>query len=308
MNRNMEKQESDIRILSVGEIIWDIYPDRQVIGGAPLNFAAHAARCGANSVLLSAVGSDPLGDAAMSELETFGVNTALVKRKERPTGRCLVTLNSQAIPHYEVLGNAAYDHIRLSLQDRTYIRSLHPDALYFGTLIQRSQESGQTLREVVQDNRFGTVFCDINLREGCYDATSVRFCLEQATILKVSGEEEPALRAFGFYAPSENSPRAIAKALCVAFDNLKTVLITLGVDGSYGYEAESGQDCRQSAIGGRVASTVGAGDSFSAAFLTNCLAGQPMEVCMQRAAAVSGYVVAHTEAVPDYDVAKITGI
>lgn len=305
----MEKQKSDIRILSVGEIIWDVYSDRQVIGGAPLNFAAHAARCGANSALLSAVGEDALGDAAMEALRAFGVDTALVRRNARPTGQCLVTLDAQAVPHYEVLRDMAYDHLRLSEQDRAIIRARHPDALYFGTLIQRAPESRQALRQIVQDNRFEfeTVFCDVNLRQDCYDAESVRFCLEQATILKVSIEEEPALRSFGFYAPGENTPRGIAQALCGSFENLRTVLITLGRDGSYGYEAASGRDCLQAAIGDRVVSTVGAGDSFSAAFLTGYLAGRPLEVCMRKAAAVSGFVVAHTEAVPDYDAAKICG-
>lgn len=295
------------RILAVGEIIWDVYPDRRVIGGAPLNFAAHAARCGAKSALFSAVGEDALGDAAMEALCAFGVDTALVKRNARPTGQCLVTLDAQAIPHYEVLRNMAYDHLRLSEQDRAIIRARHPDALYFGTLIQRAPGSRLALRQLVQDDRFETVFCDVNLRQDCYDAESVRFCLEQATILKVSIEEEPALRSFGFYAPEKNTPRGIAQALCGRFGNLKTVLITLGREGSYGYEAASGRDCLQAAIGDRVVSTVGAGDSFSAAFLTGYLAGQPMEVCMRKAAAVSGFVVTRTEAVPDYDVAKICG-
>lgn len=304
----MEKQKSGIQILSVGEIIWDVYPDRQVIGGAPLNFAAHAARCGANSALLSAVGEDALGDVAMEALRACGVDTALVRRNERPTGQCLVTLDAQAIPHYEVLRDMAYDHLRLSEQDWAIIRARHLDALYFGTLIQREPESRLALRQIVQNNRFETVFCDVNLRKDCYDAESVRFCLEQATILKVSIEEEPALRSFGFYAPGENTPRGIAQALCGSFGNLKTVLITLGQDGSYGYAAAGGRDCLQAAVGNRVVSTVGAGDSFSAAFLTGYLVGQPLEVCMRKAAAVSGFVVANTEAVPDYDVAKICGV
>ena len=33
-------------VLVFGEIIWDVYPDKSCIGGAPLNFAAHFVREG----------------------------------------------------------------------------------------------------------------------------------------------------------------------------------------------------------------------------------------------------------------------
>ncbi len=288
------------RILSVGEIIWDVYSDRRVIGGAPLNFAAHAARLGAESSLLSAVGEDALGDAALSALRAFGVGTAWVRRNARPTGQCTVTLDAQGVPHYDVLRDMAYDHIRLSPQELADIRAANFDVLYFGTLIQRAPESRATLRRIVENCRPETVFCDVNLRRDCYDAESARFCLEQATVLKVSMEEEPTLRALGLYTVTEDTPRGIARALCERFGQLRTVLLTLGKDGSYGYRTESGEDCFRPAVGERVVSTVGAGDSFSAAFLTDYLCGKPLAVCMEKAARISGFVVAHTEAVPEY--------
>lgn len=288
------------RILSVGEIIWDVYPKKQVIGGAPLNFAAHAARLGAESSLLSAVGEDALGDAALRALENFGVGTAWVWRNARPTGQCTVSLDANGVPHYDVLRDMAYDHIRLTPQAQADIRASRFDALYFGTLIQRAPESRAALRQIAADCRPETVFCDVNLRPGCYDAESVRFCLEQATVLKVSMEEEPALRALGLYAVTGDTPCGIARALAERFGQLRTVLLTLGKDGAYGYRTENGEDCFQPAVGERVVSTVGAGDSFSAAFLTAHLSGEPLADCMRKAALVSGFVVAHTEAVPEY--------
>ncbi len=288
------------RILSVGEIIWDVYPEKQVIGGAPLNFAAHAARLGAESSLLSAVGEDALGDAALRALENFGVGTAWIGRNARPTGQCTVSLDANGVPHYDVLRDMAYDHIRLAPQAQADIRASRFDALYFGTLIQRAPESRAALRQIAADCRPETVFCDVNLRPGCYDAESVRFCLEQATVLKVSMEEEPALRALGLYAVTGDTPCGIARALAERFGQLRTVLLTLGKDGAYGYRTENGEDCFQPAVGERVVSTVGAGDSFSAAFLTAHLSGEPLADCMRKAAIVSGFVVAHTEAVPEY--------
>ena len=288
------------KILAFGEIIWDVFPDKQVIGGAPLNFAAHCALCGAQSALVSAVGADALGAQALEALASFGVGTQYVKKISYPTGQCLVTLDADAIPHYDVLRNVAYDYVDVTDADIAAINAEGYDALYFGTLVQRNGVSREALQKIVNGCRFGEVLCDVNLRPHCYDADSVAFCLEHATVLKVSIEEEPILRTMGHYAPAQDTPRRIAEALCQGYPNVRTVLVTLGKDGSYAYDARSGRGYAQPAVGERVVSTVGAGDSFAAAYLTSYLAGSPIEDCMKKAAEISGFVVAHTEAVPRY--------
>ncbi len=288
------------KILSIGEIIWDVFPDKQVIGGAPLNFAAHSSLCGAQSALLSAVGDDPLGKDALTALTEFGVNTDYVKTVPKPTGRCLVTLDENAVPQYDVLRDVAYDNICITDNDIAAIQAERFDALYFGTLVQREPISAKAVRDIVKRCTFGEIFCDVNLRPNCYDKESVTFCLESAAILKVSIEEEPLLRTLGDYMPNDNNVRSVARALCKRYDNLKIVIITLGKDGSYAYDVSNDTEYTQPSIGDTVVSTVGAGDSFSAAWLTSFLGGQPIEACMKKAAEISGYVVAHTEAVPRY--------
>ncbi len=289
-----------IKIFSIGEIIWDVYPDKQVIGGAPLNFAAHASLCGAKSTLLSAVGNDELGKEALSALSDFGVDIKFIKTTAQPTGQCLVTLDNNAVPSYNVLRDVAYDNIVVTDEDIACINAERYDALYFGTLIQREPVSRKAVQKIANNCAFKEIICDINLRPNCYDKDSVEFCLKNATILKVSIEEEPILRAFGEYYPSSDEIRDIAVALCNSYTNLKIVIITLGKDGSYAYNATEGKDYYQCSIGDTVVSTVGAGDSFAAAWLTGFLDGAPIDECMRRASAVSGYVVAHLEAVPRY--------
>ncbi len=288
------------KILAMGEVIWDVYPDKKALGGAPLNFAAHAVLCGAESALVSAVGADELGAAARAELADFGVDTRYIKTAEFPTGQCLVTLDENAVPHYNVLRGVAYDNITLSDAELADINARAFDALYFGTLIQREPTSRATLRALLAACSFPTVICDVNLRPNCYDAASVSLCLSNATVLKVSMEEEPLLRALAGYAPQDESPLAIAQALCAACPQLRTVILTLGKDGSFAYTAADGKSYTQPAIGDKVVSTVGAGDSFAAAWLTSYLAGKPVPECMKKAAEVSGFVVAHTQAVPRY--------
>jgi len=53
------------RVLVVGEVLWDHFPDATRLGGAALNFAAHLSRLRHTPLLVSAVGADR--DRAFSE-------------------------------------------------------------------------------------------------------------------------------------------------------------------------------------------------------------------------------------------------
>ncbi|MBQ7348098.1 MAG: hypothetical protein IJW55_09930 [Clostridia bacterium] len=288
------------KIISIGEIIWDIYPKKKTIGGAPLNFAAHAVLCGAESALISAVGQDLLGEEAMKWLHSFGIVDKYVKVNPQSTGQCLVTLDENAVPHYNVLRDVAYDHICLADEELASIAREGYDALYFGTLIQRNIVSRKTVCELVSRCSFAHVICDVNLRPNCYDAESVNFCMRHATVLKVSIEEEGLLRSLAGYVPESESYSSIARAICKKYPQIRVLILTLGKDGSYAYLSEEKKEYRQGAVGNKVVSTVGAGDSFAAAWLVSYLNGMPIEACMQKAAEVSGYVVAHMQAVPNY--------
>ena len=286
------------KILAIGEIIWDVYPEKKTLGGAPLNFAAHTVLCRADSALISAVGRDELGDEAIEDLLSLGVDCKYIQRNERPTGQCLVTLDEKKTPHYNVLCDVAYDAIVTDRSMLTHLKKEAYDALYFGTLIQRDARSREAVESLVRTLSLSHVICDVNLRPNCYDRQSVALCLEHATILKLSIEEEPLLRAAADYAPLDDSPKEIARALCQAHPQLEVVIVTLGKDGSYAYDARAQKDFFREAVGDCVVSTVGAGDSYTAAFLTSYLAGSSIDQCMRYASEVSGWVVSHMEAIP----------
>ena len=288
------------KVIAFGEIIWDVYPDKKTIGGAALNFSAHAAHCGMQSALLSAVGDDELGHEAISALRNFGVDTRHVQTVPEATGQCLVTLDENFTPSYAVLNHVAYDNIRLTQAHFACINAQHYDALYFGTLSQLEPVSRAALRALVEACGFETIVCDVNIRTGCYDKESVEFCLSHASILKVSAEEEPVLRGLGLYEHQSNDPGSIAKAICRKFSQLEVLIITLGKLGSYAYTTRSGKEYFQPSIGDNMVSTVGAGDSFLAAWVTEYLNGKPIDACMKKAAEISGFVVSKTEAVPLY--------
>ena len=67
-----------MKLLSFGEILWDIYPDEKHIGGAPLNFAAHFVKQGGESYMLSSVGNDELGKSALHIIKEWGINAEYV--------------------------------------------------------------------------------------------------------------------------------------------------------------------------------------------------------------------------------------
>ncbi len=288
------------KILTFGEIIWDIYDDGRYIGGAGLNFAAHCARCGANSFIMSAVGNDELADETIEAISSFGIDKSFLKTSDRNTGRCLVELDEKGAPAFNVLTDAAYDNIIVNDDDISKINAMNFDAVYFGTLIQRKRVSRGSLRKICNECCFDEIVCDINLRKNCYDTDSVLFCLENATILKISSEEEPQLAQFGLYTTKENSVQAVSQAICERFPQIKYLITTLGDKGSYVYCACEKKGVSQKAESVAVASTVGAGDSYIAAWATSYLSGESVDASTRRASELSGYVVSKKGAIPDY--------
>lgn len=288
------------KILSFGEIIWDVFPDGDaVIGGAPLNFAAHAVKCGAEAFLFSAIGEDALGEKAIHALQNLGVKTDLIGKDALPTGRCIVTLKNGS-PSYEVCRPAAYDHILLNEETEMRINAEKFDAFCFGTLSAREQISRHALQKTLERCKFGSIFCDINLRPNCYDEESVKLCFESANLLKISEEEEPLLSAFSFY--QSVCPEGLKKqinALFASYKNLSLVLFTKGEKGATIYKKD-GTCVEIPPYPTQVESTVGAGDSFGAAFLTSYLGGASILEAGSLASRVSAFVVSKKEAVPSY--------
>lgn len=282
-----------MKILAIGEIIFDVFGEDAVIGGAPLNFCAHCAMLGEESALVSAVGDDSYGVEALEKLKDFGVQTDFVSVNTLPTGRCLVTVEN-GHPQYDVIRPAAYDGITA---DAEKINGYEADIFAFGTLIQREEKSRAKVKEILEKCNFKAVFCDINLRKDCYDKESCRLCLENAVILKISKEEEPLLSEFGFY-ESGKEPSEICRAICKAYPNVKLILFTMAEEGSFIYESKNDADYVIPAEKAELVSGVGAGDSYSAAFLSEYFRSGSIEKAGKAGAKRSAFVVSHREAVP----------
>lgn len=285
-----------MKVLSFGEILWDIYPDKKYIGGAPLNFAAHLAKHGEESYMLSCLGKDDLGEEALLRLKESNVLIDFVSLSaSKKTGQCLVTLDKNAVPTYDLKKNVAFDYIDCDNLDRAF------DVLYFGTLALRNKYNLDSLNNLLKKQRFKDIFVDINIRTPFYSCVSVSFCMNNATILKVSSEELPIVMDL-LSINSSVGYKEFAKTIKEKYSNIKIVIITLGADGAYCYDCNLDDEYRCESQKVKVVSTVGAGDSFSAAFLYQYFRKKDIQLCLEYASKIAGYVVSEYDAVPDYNV------
>lgn len=281
-----------MKILSFGEVLWDVFDSGAFIGGAPLNFAAHLAKMGENTYILTSVGNDDLGAKTTQKIKEFGVKTDYISvSKMLETGKCVVSLDSNKIPKYNLLNNVAYDEILCDKIPNDF------DVLYFGTLALRNDFNKISLKNLIASHCFKEVFVDVNIRPPFYSKESVEFAVNNATILKISDEELPIISEILGIAYGDD----FIKNLCTKYNNLKFIIITRGDKGSYCFDIDNNTKFTAKSVKVEVASTVGAGDSFSATFLQKYLSGNDIQNCLDFASKISAFVVSKTEAIPEYN-------
>ncbi len=270
------------KILVFGEVLFDLFEEKAEIGGAPFNFAAHFTALGGKAALVSAVGTDNLGQSALEELSAKKIDRHYVAKIDAPTGYCSVTLEN-SIPSYNLAENVAYDHIPLPSVKENY------DALYFGTLAQRSAESRNTLMDLLKSD-YKEIFYDINIRKPFYTREILDESIQKATILKISREEASVLLPY-------TSPENYCREVLTRYPTLKQIILTLDKEGSAVLDRTEGIFFSPRPLSKPV-STVGAGDSFGACYLYHRLKGDSIPVCLECATLLSDYVVTKLGAVP----------
>src|SRR5260221_8612968 len=150
------------RVLGFGEVLWDCLPPGRLPGGAPLNVAYHLARLGDDAVMISAVGSDALGDEMLGYLASRGLNTEFIARHRRlPTGVVTVALSAGGQPSYTIEEGVAWDDIGGIGEWRAAIPGAA--AVVFGSLAARTDANRATLDELLATPSLLRVM-DVNLR------------------------------------------------------------------------------------------------------------------------------------------------
>lgn len=286
---------SDPFILSLGEVLWDLFPDGARFGGAPANFACHAASLGARVAIASAIGGDPRGRKAREFMRSFGVDVgSLQSCPEAPTGVVTVSVEEGRGPRYRIEEGAAWDF--LDWNDSLATMAAEADAVYFGTLGQRSEVSRSTIRRALATAAESGALriLDVNLRPPFCDELLIRESVELATVLKLSDEEfEVVLSACGV--GSMMGPEAALRSL-VKECELDLAVMTRGSEGALLVSAE--EICDQPGMPVEVRDTVGAGDSFTAALVVGLLREEPLAEIARKACALAAHVCGHVGAVP----------
>ena len=252
-----------MKIVSIGEILWDVIGDKEYLGGAALNFAAHAARLGHTVFFVSAVGKDERGRRALERMAEIGLPTRYVREVEtHPTGIVTVELDPAGVPRFTLHHPAAYDAPTLTDGDVAELLSPKPDWIYFGTLFQMSPQAGQLTYRLIDSPCGARLLYDINLRKDHYTAPLLRELMARAQVAKLNEDEAKTIgQMFGRGSPSlEDFCRLYAnefgwQSACVTRGEKGCAML---VNGEYvearGYTVQA-------------CDTVGAGDAFAAAFV-----------------------------------------
>ena len=282
-----------MKLISFGEIIWDVYPDKATLGGAPLNFAAHAALQGCDVKLVSCVGDDELGKKALGMVESLGVSTEYVGTSHNaPSGRCNVTLDEKFHPTYEIEKMSSYDLI-----EYPHVSNHQFDVIAFGTLALRYENNRAILERMIASGNYSEIFTDLNIRTPFYSVESIEFCFKHATIVKISDDDVQLIKELCYKNSSDE--RDFAIKLAKTHPQIKLVIITKGAKGAICYDCKKQEFISCPAVETEVISTVGAGDSFGATFLVNYMKTGDLSHSMKLASKVSAFVVSRMGAIPE---------
>lgn len=280
-------------IVGMGEALWDVLPEGKKIGGAPANFAYHMLQFGYDTCVVSAVGDDKLGNEILRNFDSKSLHYQLEK-VPYPTGTVQVELDEAGVPCYDIKENVAWDNIPYTsaleeLAKRTC-------AICFGSLAQRSVVSRETINrflDVMPDGEGQYKIFDINLRQGFYTKDILCNSFRKCNILKINDEELITIsRMFGY-------PGIDLQDKCwilLAKYNLKMLILTCGINGSYVFTPGMVSFVETPSV--KVADTVGAGDSFTAAFISAILKGKSISEAHKLAVDVSAFVCTQDGAMP----------
>jgi fructokinase len=279
------------KIVGLGEALWDCLPDGKKLGGAPANFAYHAGQFGFDTLAVSALGEDALGEETIAALEEHKLNY-LMPRIPYPTGTVQVTLDEQGIPTYNIREGVAWDNIPFTPEIEEVAKTCQ--AVCFGSLAQRSVVSRETIGKFLDATPSDCVkIFDINLRQSFFTKEIIEASMRRCNILKINDEELVVVSRM-FELPDLDEEKR-CKQLIKDY-NLDILVLTCGTNGSYVFTAD--KSYYQPTPKVEVADTVGAGDSFTGSFCAALLKGKSIPEAHELAVKVSAFVCTQNGAMP----------
>ncbi len=278
-------------IVSIGEILFDVFPTYIRLGGAPFNFIYHVNRLTGGGDFISAVGEDVPGVQITSYLEKNSFPLDFIRTDDRhKTGEVRVTLDENKIPSFIILENRAYDYIEYSKQLRTLVKD--SDLFYFGTLAQRGKVSRDTIQRLLKHSKKS--FCDLNLRQKFYSPEILDQSLQASNIIKINVKELSVVNELLIEKPFsvDDTPKYIIDKY-----NIDLVCLTQGAKGARLFTADEENHYQAKPI--KIKDTVGAGDAFSAIIAIGTLLEMPLDKLNKFANDFATKICAEEGAIPE---------
>lgn len=260
------------KIVAFGELVWDIFGEDKVLGGAPANFVFRLNTLGDQGYLLSRVGVDQFGDEALERMVELGISIENVQIDTVfHTGTVDVKIDTDGRPDYYIKKDVAFDHIEFTAEALKLVKEA--DCLCFGTLVQRYGISKNTLRELINEAPCPVKFLDIKLRKDCYSKSIIENSLSCANILRLKENELYSLKnELGLF---EYESKALTSEIINEYE-LDMVLVTKGKNGAFALDKNNNYFEDNGYLIDLV-DTVGSGVAFSAGFMHCYLLGKGIE-------------------------------
>ncbi|TXJ41516.1 carbohydrate kinase family protein [Brachyspira aalborgi] len=273
-------------ILVFGEILYDIYDDVAVIGGAPFNYSVQLSRLiskNDNLKFITALGKDDFSKDAFKFIENENIDSSLMQVLDNyETGKATVFMNENKIPDYIIHENVAWDNIEFNSDIEKALKEKY-DLFYFNILSCRSEKSYNTLKNIFKNIDSKYKVCDVTFRKNYYTKEKIKEALEFINILKINDDELAIIKSL-FYPNLQNDNEILLKKLNKDF-NIDYIFLTLGKSGASSFY--NNQYIFKPSNKIKVVDTVGAGDSFCAALSYAILKKLDIKKVLDFASAVS---------------------
>ena len=280
-------------ITSFGEILFDVYPGKKTLGGAPFNFIYHIKKLTGSGNFISRIGDDDLGKKILSLADSNELGNYIQIDNEHLTGVANANLDKNKIPHWQIELNRAYDFIEINEQINHMIEE-KTDCLYFGTLVQRNETSRKTIQSL-----FGKkikYFCDLNIRQDFYSKEIIESSLIASNAVKLNIEELDLVNVLLIKEKSgiEETAKQIMKKY-----QIELLCVTQGSDGSFLFKGKEVDHCKINAE--KIVDTVGAGDAYAAVLCLGYLNRWDISRLNKLASGFAAKIVSVPGALPDDD-------
>lgn len=284
-------------VVCFGEVLWDILPNAELPGGAPMNVAYHLKKLGSNPALITKIGIDDYGKSLVDILSVGGVSTEFFQVDySRSTGLVYANTNDHNEVIYDLVYPSAWDFIEWNDEYEPLLTKA--DFFVFGSLTSRNKESRDTLYELLEIAN--TKVLDINLRPPHFTRSHVEYLLQKTNVLKMNEAELDLITGwFSPYKVIEDRMNLVQEKF-----NIKTLIVTMGGDGAIVKDKENIYRHRGFKV--KVADTIGSGDSFLAGYIHQILNGATAEDALAYASCIGAFIATQSGACPPYELSQIT--